>query len=85
MNQEIIWQLIRYALQGLGAFLVGRGYVTADNVTTIIGAVGSLFATFWGLYVKWGTQSVPAATAARSDVPTVNPATGATIPGSASK
>jgi hypothetical protein len=77
MNQDTIWQLIRYGLIAIGSFLVGKGYVTSADVTTIIGALGAIFPVVWGIYVKANTKAVPAATAARSDVPTVSAATGA--------
>ncbi len=79
-----LWQTIRYVLLIGGGFMAGRGWVTMDQVNTlidnlpgIIGAVTSAATAIWGLYVKFGTKSVPAATAARSDVPTVSSATGA--------
>ena len=79
-----VWQIIRYLLILIGGFLAGKGYVTMDQVNTfvdnlpaIIGAVTSAGAMIWGLYVKIGTKAVPAATAARADVPTVSAATGA--------
>lgn len=77
MNSDTVWQIIRYILIAGGSFATGKGWVTADQVTTIVGALGSLFAVAWGLFVKSGTKAVPEATAARSDVPTVSAATGA--------
>ncbi len=47
-----------------------------------MGAIGTIGAVLWGIYVKTGTTPVPIATAERKDVPTVSGATGATIPGS---
>lgn len=77
MTSDTIWQIIRYILIAAGSFATGKGWVTADQVTSIVGALGTLFAICWGLFVKAGTATVPAATAARSDVPTVSQATGA--------
>lgn len=77
MNQDTIWQLIRYGLIAAGSFLVGKGYFSEGDVSTIVGAIGAVFPILWGLYVKAGTKAVPASTAARSDVPTVSAATGA--------
>lgn len=82
---DTIWQIIRYLLIAAGSFAVGKGWVTDDQVTQIIGAIGSIATVAWGLYVKFGTTAVPNVTAARSDVPTVSAATGATIPGSGPK
>lgn len=80
MKWDSIWQIVRYILIAAGSFATGKGWVTADQVTTIVGAIGSVGAIFWGLYVKSGTTAVPDATAARPDVPTVSAATGAIQP-----
>lgn len=77
MKWDSIWQILRYILIAVGSFATGKGWVSADQVTTIVGAIGSVGAIFWGLYVKSGTTAVPDATAARADVPTVSAATGA--------
>jgi hypothetical protein len=76
MNSDTIWQIIRYVLIAAGGYFTNKGVITADQVTTIIGALGGLFGVAWGLFVKAGTKAVPEATAARSDVPTVSAATG---------
>lgn len=85
--RDEVWQIIRYVLIAGGMFFAGRGWVTMDQVNGIvaalpelIGGVVSLGTMVWGLYIKYGTRAVPAATAARSDVPTVSPATGAIQP-----
>lgn len=78
MTSDTIWQLIRYGLIAAGSFLTGKGYITSEQVTTIVGALGTIFPIVWGLYVKANTKAVPASTAARSDVPTVSAATGKT-------
>lgn len=77
MNQDTIWQIIRYGLIAAGSFFVGKGYFSSADVTTIVGAFGAVFPIVWGLYVKANTKAVPAETAARPDVPTVSAATGA--------
>lgn len=78
------WQTLRYLLIAVGSFLAGKGYVTmeqvmalADELPRLIGAGMSFAAMAWGFYVKFRTRAVPIATAARSDVPTVSPVTGA--------
>jgi hypothetical protein len=82
-----VWQTIRYVLIGGGGFLAGRGKIDptqvvplADQIITIGSGAVSLGAAVWGLYVKWRTATVPAATAARPDVPVVSSATGAVNP-----
>jgi hypothetical protein len=80
MKWDTVWQIIRYVLIALGGVAVGKGWVSDEQVTSIIGAVGSIGAVVWGLFVKSGTTAVPDATAARADVPTVSGATGAVKP-----
>lgn len=77
MNSDTIWQIIRYGLIALGGWFTNKGYVTGDQWTTVVGAIGTLFPVAWGLFVKSGTKAVPESVAARSDVPTVSAATGA--------
>ena len=77
MTSDSVWQVVRYLLIAAGSFATGKGWVTSDQVTSIIGAIGTLFTVAWGLYVKAGTRAVPSIAAARPDVPTVSAATGA--------
>jgi hypothetical protein len=77
MTSDSVWQIVRYLLIAAGSFATGKGWVTSDQVTGIIGAVGTLFTVAWGIYVKFGTSSIASQTAARPDVPTVSAATGA--------
>ncbi len=76
MTSDTIWQIARYALLALGGFLTNKGLITSDQLTTIIGALGTLFTAGWGIYVKYGTRATTADVAMRSDVPTVSSATG---------
>lgn len=82
---DTVWQILRYVLIAGGSWAAGKGWVTSDQVTQVVGALGALFTVGWGIYVKKGTTAVPNATAARKDVPTVSAATGAVIPGNANK
>lgn len=77
MKWDSIWQIVRYILIGVGGIAVGKGWVTNEQLVTIVGAIGSIGAVVWGLFVKSGTTAVPDAVAARSDIPTVSAATGA--------
>lgn len=84
---ESIWQAIRYILIGGGAFLAGRGKIDptqvpalADQFITVASGLVSAVSAVWGFYIKFRTVSVPAATAARPDVPTISPVTGAVVP-----
>lgn len=77
MNQDTIWQLIRYGLIATGSFLVSKGYFSEADVTTIIGAICAVFPILWGLYVKANTKAVPSSVADKPSIPTVSGATGA--------
>lgn len=77
MTSDTVWQLIRYLLLAVGGYFVHRGTITEGFLNSAIGWALEIFTFAWGFYVKWGTTSVPAATAARPDVPTVSPLTGA--------
>jgi pantothenate kinase len=77
MKWDTFWQIARYILIAVGSFATGKGWVTDDQVTAIVGAIGTIGAVLWGLFVKSGTTAVPDAVAARADVPTVSAATGA--------
>jgi len=74
---DMIWQLIRYVLLIFFGYLTKQGIGDADTWNAVLGSLGALFTAGWGIYVKYGTKAVPAATAARPDVPTVSAATGA--------
>lgn len=80
MTYDNVWMYARYILLSLGGFLVGRGTITEDQLTYIVGAIGAISSVLWGVYVKWGTKSVSVETAMRADVPTVSGLTGAKVP-----
>lgn len=77
MTSDSVWQVVRYLLIAAGSFATGKGWVTSDQVTGIVGAIGTLFTVAWGIYVKFGTRATTAAVAARIDVPVISAATGA--------
>jgi uncharacterized membrane protein YraQ (UPF0718 family) len=77
MTSDSVWQIVRYLLIAAGSFATGKGWVTSDQVTSIIGGLGTLFTVAWGLYVKFGTRATTAAIATRTDVPVISAATGA--------
>jgi hypothetical protein len=76
MTSDSVWQVVRYLLIAAGSFATGKGWVTSDQVTSVIGALGTLFTVAWGFYVKFGTHATTAKTAARTDVPVVCAAIG---------
>jgi hypothetical protein len=77
MKWDSFWQILRYLLIAGGGYLTAKGKVTAGDVEAIVGAVGTVGAIVWGLYVKAGTQAVPDAVANKPSIPTVSAATGA--------
>jgi hypothetical protein len=81
MKWDTIWQILRYILVAAGTFLVSKGYFSAEQIEIVVGALGSIGAVLWGLYVKAGTTAVPDTVAARADVPTVSGATGSVSSG----
>ena len=86
MNDQL-WQAIRYFLIAGGSYLAGRGHIPIEGVAPLAdlaiqvasGAV-ALASALWGLYVRWNTRTVTAATADRADVPTVSMVTGKVNP-----
>lgn len=83
MTSDTIWVMVRYILMAAGASLTAHGLSTEADVNAVIGALGVIFTFAWGVWVHWNTKAVPMATAARADVPTVNPVTGSEQPGTA--
>ena len=77
MNQDMAMQLIRYALLTIGPAIISKGIATDEQWQAVVGAVIVVATWAWGIYVKKGTTSVPDNVAARPDVPTVSPVTGA--------
>lgn len=53
MTSDSVWQIARYLLIAAGSFATGKGWVTSDQVTSIIGAFGALFTIAWGICVKF--------------------------------
>ena len=83
MTSDTIWLMVRYMLLAGGSLLTGHGLATDGDVNAVIGALGVIFTFVWGVYVHWNAKVVPASTAARADVPTINPVTGSEQPGTA--
>lgn len=83
MTSDTIWLMVRYILMAAGASLTAHGLATEADVNAVIGALGVIFTFAWGVYVHWNTKAVPVETAARADVPTINPVTGAQEAGTA--
>lgn len=81
MVPDQIWVAIRYLLIAGGAYLVGRGKLTAeavqplvDEIIAYLGALVTVGVGAWGLYVRWNTKSVEQSVAV--PLPVVSPVTG---------
>lgn len=48
----VLTPLVRYALIGLGGGLISKGYITADQINAVSGAVVTLLTTAWLFAVK---------------------------------
>ena len=89
MNDSV-WVILRAVLMVGCGFAAGAGYGSMDQLTPIVEMLPTLINAGiafgnagWAIYVRWNTRAVPAATAARKDVPTISAATGAVEPGRA--
>ena len=80
MTSDTIWQLVRYVLLLAFGPLVTKGYLSSDDVSTALGALGAIFTVGWGVYVKYGTKATTAKAAEKPTVPVISPATGAKQP-----
>lgn len=47
MNWDSIQQVLRILLNALGGILIGKGYLTAETLTTLIGGVLSIGSVVW--------------------------------------
>ncbi len=61
MNSEQVAALARTAVQIGGGIAIGRGWLTADDVTVISGAVVALATTAYGLWARRNAALVASA------------------------
>jgi hypothetical protein len=59
MLNDVVAGLIRHALTAVGGALVGAGYVTSDEWTTIAGALAVFVGVVWSVISKRTTNSPP--------------------------
>lgn len=64
--RDPIWDTVRWALGMGGAFLVGKGYATAEQASQIadlivqVAAASVTIGMFaWQVWARWGTKAVP--------------------------
>ncbi len=63
INQEQLLSVLRSVLAVVGGWAVGRGYVTADQLTLVGGLLASLVPLVWGIVVHTPANTVKAAAA----------------------
>lgn len=83
MNIDTVVQALRYAILIGGGVVVGLGWATKEQLTTlsnalpeVIAAIVTAATALWGFYVKWNTKSVPTVIAEKPSVPVVSTVTG---------
>ena len=52
MTAEQIWGIARTILAAVGGYFVAKGVIDANTLTTILGAVGSVFIAVWSVVSK---------------------------------
>lgn len=63
MTMEQVWTLLRQALLFAGGILVGKGYLDAQTMTAIVGAVLTIATSAYGIYKRSPTQIIETAAA----------------------
>lgn len=51
MNWDTVQQVLRIVFNALGGILVGKGYLSEDMVTTLVGGLLSIGSVLW--WVLW--------------------------------
>lgn len=87
MSNDVLWDTTRSGLVAIGTLVSATGWFSVaqvepvvDNVMAIGGLVVVITSFVWTIKVKFGTKAVPVVVAARSDIPTISPITGAVEP-----
>lgn len=52
MNADSVWQIARYILIAVGGYFINKGVVDESTVTSLVGAIGTIFVAVWGLIVR---------------------------------
>lgn len=52
MTAEQIWGIVRTILAAAGGFVVARGYIDAETLSTVLGALGTIFIAVWSVVAK---------------------------------
>lgn len=79
MNWDQISALIRQVVPFLGGFAVARGYITADQLTGIVGAVIAVGGVIWSLVANRPASIAASAQALPGVTVTTTPAAGPAV------
>jgi energy-converting hydrogenase Eha subunit C len=52
MTGEQIWGVVRTVLAAGGGYIVAKGYIDNATMTSLIGAVGTIFIAGWSIWAK---------------------------------
>ena len=52
MDGEQIWGIVRTVLAAIGGVAVGKGWIDADLLTSILGGLGTVFVGIWSYVAK---------------------------------
>ena len=52
MTAEQIWGIVRTILAAAGGWVVAKGYIDNATMTSIIGALGTIFIAGWSVWSK---------------------------------
>lgn len=63
MNMTQVWTLVRQALLFGGGILVGKGWLDAATMETLVGGVITILTALYGLWLRSPTQIVETAAA----------------------
>lgn len=78
-SNGIVQMLLRYALYGIGLWVMQKGWVDETGWTIVAGAILSAAPVVQAAIIKYRTRIVPRETAARMDVPVASQVMGGEI------
>lgn len=57
MTWDTVQQVLRIVLNAVGAFLIGKGYLTEEMSVTLIGGVLSIGSVLWWMFWQKGREA----------------------------
>ena len=52
MDGEQVWGIVRTVLAAIGGLAVGKGWISNDMLTAILGGGGTIFVAIWSVLSK---------------------------------